>query len=120
VFDAIGYPKDYMETAYSSGMNAIAFTDHGNMNAVGYVMEHSKKMNAEGRQMKPIFGIEAYTIPSIDEWNVLKEKVGDKKKKKQELAVEDEEETKRARKNALNHRAHLVLLAQSKRAQQPL
>ena len=35
VFDAIGYPQVHMDFAYENGSDALALTDHGNMNGLG-------------------------------------------------------------------------------------
>ena len=68
IFDAIGYPQDHMDFAYENGCEALALTDHGNMNGLAYQVLHAKKMKQEGKDFKPIFGCEAYFIPSIEEW----------------------------------------------------
>ena len=34
IFDAIGYPQDHMDFAYENGCDALALTDHGNMNGL--------------------------------------------------------------------------------------
>ena len=36
IFDAIGYPQDHMDFAYENGCDALALTDHGNMNGLAY------------------------------------------------------------------------------------
>jgi len=66
-FDALGYPQDHMDYAYENGCEALALTDHGNMNGMAYQVLHAKKMKAEGKNFKPIFGVEAYFIPSKSE-----------------------------------------------------
>ena len=68
IFDAIGYPQAHMDFAYENGCDALALTDHGNMNGLAYQVLHAKRMKEEGRDFKPIFGCEAYFIPSIEEW----------------------------------------------------
>ena len=68
IFDAIGYPQDHMDFCYENGGEALALTDHGNMNGLAYQVLHAKKMKSEGRDFKPIFGCEAYFLPSLDEW----------------------------------------------------
>ena len=75
IFDAIGYPQDHMDFAYENGMEALALTDHGNMNGLPYQVLHTKKMRAAGKNFKPIFGVEAYFVPSIEEWKKEYEKV---------------------------------------------
>ena len=47
-FDALGYPQDHMDYAYDNGCEALALTDHGNMNGMAYQVLHAKKMKAEG------------------------------------------------------------------------
>ena len=116
IFDGMGYPKDHMDFAYENGSDALAFTDHGNMNALSYQVIHAKKMKAEGKKFKPIFGIEAYFIDDIDKWKKEYEESTEKKKKKDfGLSIEDEAESKRATRNILSRRAHLVLLAQNQK-----
>ena len=34
IFDALGYPQEHMDFAYENGMDALALTDHGNMNGL--------------------------------------------------------------------------------------
>jgi len=119
IFDAIGHPPEHMDFAYENGMDALALTDHGNMNGLAGQVLHAQKMQAEGKDFKPIFGMEAYFIPSISEWREEYERVrAEKKAKKGEddvsgTTVEDENASKRAVKNVLNRRRHLVLLAQN-------
>ena len=119
VFDGLGYPQDHMDFAYENGCDALALTDHGNMNGLSHQVLHAKKMQADGRGLKPIYGIEAYFIDSVDKWKeeyeeIRKNKKGRKKKEENSaVVIEDEESTKRQEKNIINRRAHLVLLAQN-------
>ena len=84
-------------------------------------------MQAEGKDFKPIFGCEAYFVPSIAEWREDYEKIMQDKKaaraaKKSETSgatVEDEGESKKAARNILNRRRHLVLLVQNQRSRRP-
>ena len=121
IFDGLGYPDEHMEFAYKNGMDALALTDHGNMNGLSHQVLHAKKMMEEGKDFKPIFGMEAYFIPSISEWRVEYERVkAEKKTKKSDsevsgATVEDEAASKRAVKSVLNRRRHLVLLAQNQK-----
>jgi DNA polymerase III subunit alpha len=124
VFDGLGYPSEHMDFAYSNGMDAVALTDHGNMNGLAYQVMHAKKMSEEGKDFKPIFGVEAYFIPSITEWrddyNKIKEERASSSKKRQKnidgdvsgVTVEVEGDTKSATKSILNRRRHMVMLAQ--------
>ncbi len=49
IFDGLGFPQEHMEFAYSNGSDALALTDHGNMNGLSYQVLHAKKMKAEGK-----------------------------------------------------------------------
>ena len=37
-----------MNFAYDNGMDALALTDHGNMNGLAWQVLHAKKMQTEG------------------------------------------------------------------------
>ncbi len=118
-FDALGYPQEHMDFAYDNGMDALALTDHGNANGLAYQVLHAKKMNKEGRTFKPIYGVEAYFIPSVANWKKDYEEVRANAKRKSEYEkvfsgtqVENEESKKKI-KSALNRRRHLILLAQN-------
>ena len=120
-FDAIGYPPEHMDFAYDNGMDALALTDHGNMNGLAYQVLHAKKMKKSGRDFKPIYGVEAYFHPDLEEWFKLKEQLARDKKKAKEIGgddasgatYEDEDTTKSKKSNPLNQRNHIVLLAQN-------
>ncbi len=114
LFDALGYPQDHMDFAYENGMDALALTDHGNCNGLAYQVLHAKKMAKEGKSFKPIFGLEAYFIPSLHKWKEqYEENKSAKKDKVNGTVVEDEGESKKAIKSLLNRRRHLILLAQN-------
>jgi DNA polymerase-3 subunit alpha len=123
IFDGLGYPQEHMNFAYDNGMDALALTDHGNMNGLAWQVLHAKKMQAEGKEFKPIFGCEAYFIPSVAEWRKEYDKIMQDKKaaraaKKEETSgatVEDEAASKKAARNILNRRRHLVLLVQNQK-----
>ncbi len=103
-----------MNYVWENGGDAMAITDHGNMNALSYQIEAHKKMKAEGKDVKPIFGIEAYFIPSVDDWRKEYEKAKDKKKSKASSTnIEDEDASRKKIKNILNRRHHIVILAQN-------
>ena len=112
LFDGLGYPQDHMDFAYQNGSDALALTDHGHMNGLSYQVLHAKKMKAEGKEFKPLFGVEAYFLPSVSKWKTAYEesKEAKKKKKKSGLVIEDENASKSA-KSLLNKRNHLILLA---------
>jgi len=120
IFDAIGYPQDHMDFAYENGGDALALTDHGNMNGLAYQVLHARKMKAEGKEFKPIFGCEAYFLPSLDEWRTEYNRAMEDKKRARALkknkasgaTVEDEGDSKKLQ-GILRRRRHLVLLAQN-------
>ena len=118
-FDALGYPPEHMEFAYNNGMDALALTDHGNANGLSYQVIHAKKMQQEGRDFKPIFGVEAYFVPSLDDWREeynrqqgQKKGRGSKTKGESQGTVIETEERKLAA-DILRRRRHLILLAQN-------
>ena len=116
--DGYGYPEEHFDFAYSNGLDAHAITNHGNMNSLPHMVQHVKKMKADGKNFKAIYGVEAYFLPSVTEWKEEYEKEREKKKSRKKAEkqnasfIEDEEETRRT-KNILNRRRHLLLLAQN-------
>ena len=117
-FDGFGHPQQHMDFAFENGSRALALTDHGNMNGLAYQVLHAKKMHKEGKDFKPIFGVEAYFIESVTDWKVkFEEHKSDKVKAKQidsgrsGTTVENEAESKSAAKSELNRKRHIVLLA---------
>jgi DNA polymerase-3 subunit alpha len=115
IFDALGYPAEHMDFAYQNGMNALALTDHGNANGLAYQVLHAKKMKQEGKEFKPIFGVEAYFVPSIAKWKKQYDEAKGKTKSKETqtgTTIEDEA-AKKSEKSILNRRRHLILLAQN-------
>ena len=117
-FDGFGYPQEHMEFAYSNGSKALALTDHGNMNGFAYQVMHAKKMKAEGKDFKPIFGVEAYFIKDLDEWKSDMEEYKKDKKKARTISndksgtnIENEGDSKGKSKSTINRSRHLVLLA---------
>jgi DNA polymerase-3 subunit alpha len=120
IFDALGYPQAHMDFCYDNGGEALALTDHGNMNGLAYQVLHAKKMQEEGRDFKPIYGCEAYFIPSIEEWREEYDKAMEDKKRARSIkkagqsgaTVEDEGSSKKVQ-DILRRRRHLVLLAQN-------
>ena len=113
-FDGLGFPGEHMDSAFDNGMDALALTDHGNMNGLSYQVDHAKKMMEEGKDFKPIFGVEAYFIPSVKDWKKELEKEKDTKRKSKSsgLVIENEGASK-SKKSKLNKRNHLILLAQN-------
>jgi DNA polymerase-3 subunit alpha len=124
-FDGFGYPQEHMDYAFDNGCEALALTDHGNMNGLAYQVLHANKMKKEGKEFKPIFGVEAYFIPSVTEWKKELEKhKADKKmakkinKEQSGTNIEDEGESKRGGLSTINRTRHLVLLAMNEKGLQ--
>tara|TARA_R110000787_G_scaffold51408_2_gene121849 strand:+ start:9488 stop:12922 length:3435 start_codon:yes stop_codon:yes gene_type:complete len=120
IFDAVGYPQEHMEFAYENGSDALALTDHGNMNGLSWQVLHAKKMKEEGKEFKPIFGVEAYFTTSVKDWRVAydeamadKKKARSAKKDKQSGATAEDEGDTKAAQPILKRRRHLILLAQN-------
>lgn len=113
VFDGLGYPQEHMDFAWENGVDALAITDHGNMNNLPYQVFHAQKMEKEDRPLKAVYGVEAYFIPSIKEWQEVYKKSKKKKNKKQSATVIEDEQSRKSIKDILNRRRHMVLLAKN-------
>ena len=115
--DGLGYPQDHMNFAYENDGNALALTDHGHMNGLPYQVLHARKMQAAGKKFKPIFGVEAYFNPSLEQWRKEYERAKQEKKKgiknEIELSIEDERASKQKVVDILKKRNHLILVAQN-------
>jgi DNA polymerase-3 subunit alpha len=116
VFDGLGYPSEHIDFALSNGLEAHAFTDHGNMNAVPFIVEHLKKLKSEGKEFKPIFGVEGYIIPSMQNWLEIYKNSKNKKKSKgsETNATVIEDEDRESLKSELKERRHMTLVAKNK------
>ena len=120
IFDALGYPDAHMDFCYENGGDALALTDHGNANGLAGQVLHAKKMQEAGKDFKPIYGCEAYFLPSLAKWReeyvrLMADKKAARSIKKEEQSgatVEDEEASKTLQ-GLLRQRRHLVLLAQN-------
>ena len=116
-FDGFGYPEQFMDSCYELGIPAYALTEHGHMNSLPYAFFHHKKMKAEGKDIKLIYGVEFYFIPSIKGWHKTyeDEQLKKKKIKKSHMKISSvvSEDENRSTKSKLNRRRHIVLLAQN-------
>ena len=78
-----------------------------------------KRCKRKGKSFKPIFGVEAYFIPSVANWKEDYERIKAEAKNKSEYEAEqsgttvENEASKKKMKSVLNRRRHLILLAQS-------
>ena len=118
-FDGFGYPDEHMDFAYSNGADALALTDHGNMNGFSYQLLHLKKMQAAGKDFKAIYGVEAYFTTSVKDWKEAYENAKNDKKSAKALekndtkmSIENEGASKQSN-GILKRRRHLVLLAKN-------
>lgn len=67
--DGLGTPEEHIKFAIENGMDALAVTDHGNMNAYSHQQIAAKRYDGS---FFAVPGIEAYFIPSLTEWAELK------------------------------------------------
>ena len=139
LFDGFGPADEHLQFAVDNGMDAMAITDHGNMNAFPEAEQKSSDLKKKGRKFKYIPGVEAYYHPDLKEWSVAKAAADARRKEAKEakkngksksedeivldeesdsgVAVEDEDASKRVDKynDPINRRHHLVLLPKSRR-----
>ncbi len=121
IYDGIGSPEDYAEFMLKNAgedSGALAITNHGNMNSIGYMVAAQKKYKAKGAPVKFIYGVEAYYIPSLEEWAKIKaqREEGDSS----DLVIENEKESKSKWFDPINRRHHLVLVAMNQKGLQNL
>lgn len=129
VSDGFGQPEEHIEFALENGMDAMAFTEHGNMNSFPHAYLKAQELKKKGKNFKFLPGLEAYYHPDLETWRKTKADIEEAKKeaKKAErelvgldeedvgATVENEEDSKNVSKwkNPINRRHHLVLLAKS-------
>ena len=117
IFDGLGYPQEHLKAAHENGMNALAISDHGNMNGMAHQYFAQQNMKKEGINFKNIYAMEGYYISSINEWKKEQEKQKEEKKSKKDkqqkgsIFLEDDDKTKKKEKYQRNH---LLLLAKNK------
>lgn len=123
VYDGFGKPNEAMDYVYENGDKALALTDHGTMAGLAEQVLHAKEMNKQGKDFKPIYGVEAYYHPSIALWQEQFESQSKTKKSKKEkeagegsVLIEDEDDLISVVGDgdlALRHRRHMILLAKN-------
>ena len=70
-FDAIGRPQDHIDYVMKNGGDALALTDHGNMNGFSHQYIYAEKLRKAGKPFKAVHGVEAYFVPSLARWKEL-------------------------------------------------
>jgi DNA polymerase-3 subunit alpha len=127
IYDGLSYPKDHAEYILQTAnqdKTGMAITDHGVAGAFGYAFSLQKQFEKNNTPFKMIYGIEAYYIPSIEQWKIEKEKDVEQKKENKKLSkeekqdiseeedipIEDEEESFKEV-SPIKRRHHLVILA---------
>jgi len=110
--DGLNFPQEHIDFAISNGMDALALTDHGNMNGFAHQYYHWEKLKKKGVSFKAIPGNEMYFIDSLSEWAALKESMKKEKtasadKKTKESSIEDigDETAKDAKELEENYKA---------------
>lgn len=86
VGDGLSYPQEHIDFAIKNGSDALALTDHGNMNGFSHQHLHAEKLKKKGVSFKAIPGIEAYFVPSLDDWRKLYEETKQQKITEKEIA----------------------------------
>ena len=97
VLDGISLPQEMIAAAKSKGLRSIAITDHGHAHAHADFYIHGKK---QGQRV--IFGVEAYVIDSLLEWQIAKTSKD---------VSDDEDSTNTGAFKKAGQKGHLVLLA---------
>ena len=123
IFDAIGYPDEHMDFCYENGGEALALTDHGNMNGFSHQFLHWQKMQGRRERnssrslawkrtsSRPLKNGER-TIIALRRTLSLRNRL-QRQGDTSGATVEDEDASKKAIKSVINRRRHLVLLAQN-------
>ena len=50
VSDGLGYPDEHVDFAFQNGLEAVAFTEHGNCNSFSHAFMKSKKMKEDAQK----------------------------------------------------------------------
>ena len=124
LYDAIGTPEDIASWCIkNAGESSGGFliSDHGHLSSAGEIVATQKKFKDK---IKINFGCEFYYLPSLTEWQKLKQQRETEKQKEEnniikedspdsELVIESQEESRIKNFDPLNRRDHLVLIAQN-------
>lgn len=89
--DALGLPSDHIEFAYNNGSDALALTDHGNMNGISHQQVKLADMRKAGKTFKGLIGIEAYFVDDIAAHTALRLQKKEEEQRLKQLAIKDAE-----------------------------
>lgn len=71
--DGLGKPKEHIAFAIENGMDALALTDHGNMDGMAEQLLTWETLKKKGVPFKALPGVEAYFIDSLTDWRRMYE-----------------------------------------------
>jgi len=99
IYDGLSFPKefaDYILRTANQDKTGMALTDHGNCGSFGYAFSLQKQFEKNNTPFKMIYGVEAYYIPSIEQWKIEKEKDVEQKKENKKLSKEEKKEDRKS------------------------
>lgn len=105
VMDGISLPEEMIKTAKAKGLKSIAITDHGHCHGHADFYLFGKKHG-----VRTVFGVEAYVIHDLQEWQELKDSAGFEDTQERDSNTAGDDEGKKLSKQ-LYRKGHLVLLA---------
>jgi DNA polymerase III alpha subunit (gram-positive type) len=132
-YDGFGGGDEHIQFAADNGMDAMAISNHGNINSYPECEQKARELNKIGRPMKFIAGCEFYYHPDLKEWAETKASRDQLRKDERDAAkkqprksdeddddpgvsVEDEDASKRNKfLDPVNRRHHLVVLPKSRK-----
>lgn len=116
--DGVATPEEVIIAAKEKGLRSIAITEHGHMHSQADWMIAAKKHDVKG-----MYGVEAYCIHDLNEWNGLREKLSAEKKEAGKLTASEEDgefdlekaaEKNKENRRLLNRKGHMVMVAQNR------
>lgn len=108
-FDGLSTPEENVKAAKEKGLKSIALTDHGTCHGHADFYLAGKKHG-----VRTIFGVEAYVIHDLKQWQDLKDQVASDRKKRGKGTVSEDDiggELIKTNSKFLKKKGHLVLLA---------
>lgn len=114
--DGFSYPEDHFNFVVQNAGNesmALAITDHGNVNALGYIIQAQNSLKKKGIDFHAIIGNEMYIHPDLEQWKIDKENAKLLEEEDDGAVVEVEAESKSKSKwyDPVKRRHHLVVIA---------